>query len=56
MNCALGEEIQVVLPLRWVVRITIDVPDVRDVLFLQVRVHGLTDADEAIFLAAAEPE
>ena len=36
--------------------LAVDVPDVRDVLLLEIGVHALADADQAVLVAAGEPE
>ena len=52
----LCEEIEVVPPLGRVVRVAIDMPDVRNVLALEIGMHALADADQAVPLAAGDPE
>jgi hypothetical protein len=52
----LDEQIQVVLPLRRVVRVAVNMPDVGNVVLLQVSMHALADADQAIPLPASEPQ
>ena len=39
-----------------IVRVVIYVPDVLNVLLLQVSVHSLADVDEPVAIAAREPE
>src|ERR1700693_5069129 len=53
---ALGEEIQDVPPLRRVVRVAVHMPDVRDILLLQIGMHALADTEQAILVAAGDPE
>jgi hypothetical protein len=52
----LEEVVEVVPPFRGVVRVVVHVPDVRDVLLLQVGVHALADAEESILVATGDPE
>src|SRR3954470_19548941 len=52
----LGEIIEVVPPLGRVVAVAVDVPDVRDTLLLEVGVHALADAEQAVLVAAGDPE
>jgi hypothetical protein len=49
----LGKQIEVLAPLHAVVAVRVDVPDVRDLVLLEVRMHVLADADEAVLVAAA---
>jgi len=39
-----------------VVAVGVHVPDVRHAVFLEIRVHALTDADQALPVAAREPQ
>ncbi len=52
----LGKLVERLLPVPEVVIVLIHVPRVRHFLFLQVSVDALTDADEAVFVAAGNPE
>lgn len=47
-----GKIIEALLPMLKVVGVIINVPDVRDVLLLQVGVDALADANQAILVAA----
>src|SRR6185436_11206374 len=53
---ALREVIEVASPRHRIVRLIIDVPDVRDVVLFQVPVYALADADQAILVATRQPE
>src|ERR1043166_8175384 len=52
----LREIVEPLLPMMEVMGVVIDVPDVRDVLFLQVGVNALADADQAVLVAARDVE
>lgn len=53
---ALEEVVEVVRPMGAIVPVAVYVPDVGNVLLLQVRVNPLADADEPVLVAAGEPE
>jgi hypothetical protein len=36
--------------------VRVHIPDVRNVVLLQVTLHALTDADQVVFVAAGEPQ
>ena len=52
----LGELIQRLLPVLEVVGMFIHVPDVRHILFLEVGVDALADANQSVLVAAREKE
>ena len=52
----LREVIKAVFPMRGVVPIAVYVPDVRNVVFLQVGMHTLADPDQTVPLAAGKPQ
>ena len=56
LECLLHEPVERLFPFWGVVAVGGYVPDVRDFVLLQVGVHTLADVDEAIFVAAGEPE
>jgi hypothetical protein len=47
----LDEVIQVVSPMGWIVSMSVDVPDVRHVVLLQVSLQTLADSDQSIFVS-----
>lgn len=52
----LRKMVEAVFPVGWVVRVAIHVPYVRDILFFEVSMHSLADADQPILVAARKPE
>src|SRR5438046_249209 len=52
----LREDVQVAAPSRAIVAVVIDVPEVRDVVFLEVAVDALRKVDEAVLVAGREVE
>src|SRR6185437_1485910 len=52
----LHEVVQVISPLRRIVGMGIDIPDVRHVVFFQISMHALADVDQAILVAAGDPQ
>src|SRR5580704_30797 len=52
---ALEEVVQIVSPLRRIVGMAIHIPHVRHVLFLEISVHPLANADEPILIPNREP-
>ncbi len=53
---SLEEMIEVVPPVRGIMPLAVYIPDVRNVLLLQIGVHSLADADEPVFVAAGEKQ
>ena len=43
-------------PMLEIVRVLIDMPDVRHILFLQISVNPLADANQSVFVAAGDKE
>src|SRR5689334_12075865 len=52
----LREVVEALLPMAKVVRMVVNVPDVRDVLLLEVGVDSLADANEAILVTTGKIE
>src|ERR1035438_8419903 len=52
----LREKVQVGGPLRVVVGMPVDVPDVRHAILLEVIVHAAADADQSVLVAGREPD
>ena len=53
---ALREMVEVVGPGPAIMGLIIHVPDVRNLILLQVTFHSLADADQAVFVSACQPE
>ena len=52
----LSKQVQVIAPLGRVVAVGVDMPDVRHVVLLEVGVNALADADQAVLVAAGQPQ
>ena len=48
--------IKVVSPMGGVMRVAVDVPNMRDVLFFEVSVDALTDANQTVFVPTRKPQ
>ena len=52
----LAEQVQIVVPLGGVVGIPVHMPDMRHAILFEVFVDALADADQAVLVAASEPQ